>query len=592
MKIFSAWGFILFVITITCFGYSSRPPTRTGAPSIPDNGQTCISCHGSSSSGSLVISNLPNQYESGQKYIITIKLSQSGQRRWGFILTALDKNGKQAGNFANINAKTQIFSSKGRQYIGHTSIGTAAGKENSNTWLLNWTAPRLEVGSISFYASGNAANNNFGISGDNGYKTQVTIEPKLGINTPPVAFTQSVNTTEDTVIAIKLVGADAENDKLTYTVVDQPSKGALSGIIPDLTYKPYSKYNGSDSFTFKVNDGIIDSTKVRIFIFVRSVVNIPNTNLRIKLEMFLGKNKGETITNIELAKLKGKLDVSSANIKNLKGLEYCSNLTQLDLSNNLISDISPLSNLSNLNRLRLEGNPLTTSANPIIQKLKAGGTHVFHDPLTTSGKLTGDVNADNTVNIFDLVIVASQFGQVEDDLKGDLNDDGQVNIFDLVLVAANFGKLLAATPSVMSKIALTADQKHHINSAIEQLKSNTNLSKTEKIVLDILKLIQRETLPIQNQLLPNYPNPFNPETWIPFRLAYDSIVVAKIYDTIGRNIRVINLGYILAGNYIKKNKAIYWDGKTNHGEYASSGTYFYQIEVNGYTETKKMVILK
>ena len=101
-----------------------------------------------------------------------------------------------------------------------------------------------------------------------------------------------------------------------------------------------------------------------------------------------------------------------------------------------------------------------------------------------------------------------------------------------------------------------------------------------------------ERLPTQPQLLANYPNPFNPETWIPFQLAQDSTVTATIYDLTGEQIRVIELGHIPAGNYVESNRAIYWDGKTESGELVSSGTYFYQIEAGDYRAIRKMVILK
>ena len=60
----------------------------------------------------------------------------------------------------------------------------------------------------------------------------------------------------------------------------------------------------------------------------------------------------------------------------------------------------------------------------------------------------------------------------------------------------------------------------------------------------------------------------------------------------GKQIRMIELGYIPAGNYVESSKAIYWDGKTDTGEQVSSGTYFYQIQAGAYTETRKMVILR
>jgi len=167
-----------------------------------------------------------------------------------------------------------------------------------------------------------------------------------------------------------------------------------------------------------------------------------------------------------------------------------------------------------------------------------------------------------------------------------------IHIFDLVIVAGNFGQSLASGPVMISKIQLTTEQKHHIASAIDQLESNSNRSNAEEIALNVLIAILPERLPTQTQLLANYPNPFNPETWIPFKLAHDSTVTAKIYGITGKQIRVIELGHIAAGNYVESSKAIYWDGKTEDGEQVSSGTDFYQIEAGDYTETRKMVILK
>ena len=112
------------------------------------------------------------------------------------------------------------------------------------------------------------------------------------------------------------------------------------------------------------------------------------------------------------------------------------------------------------------------------------------------------------------------------------------------------------------------------------------------MALNVLKAILPERLPTSTQLLANYPNPFNPETWIPFQLSQDAEVRLTVYDVAGQQVRKIDLGHQLAGNYVESNRAIYWDGKTETGEAVSSGTYFYQIQAGDYTETRKMVILK
>ena len=207
-------------------------------------------------------------------------------------------------------------------------------------------------------------------------------------------------------------------------------------------------------------------------------------------------------------------------------------------------------------------------------------------------KLVGDVNGDGSVNIFDLVIAAGSFGKTGSGIMGDVNVDGGVNIFDLVIVAGNFGKSLVAAPSMISKIELTTEQKQHIGLAIDQLESNSNRSNAEEIALNVLKAILPERLPTQTQLLPNYPNPFNPETWIPFELSLDSQVAISIYDVQGQLIRQLELGRVTAGRYIRADLAAYWDGKTENGEAVASGTYFYQLQAGDYIETRKMVILK
>merc|ERR1712072_1593118 len=94
----------------------------------------------------------------------------------------------------------------------------------------------------------------------------------------------------------------------------------------------------------------------------------------------------------------------------------------------------------------------------------------------------------------------------------------------------------------------------------------------------------------------NYPNPFNPETWIPYQIATNSQVELKIYSSSGQLVRTIDLGYQTAGHYVSRQRAIYWDGCNDVGEPIGSGIYFYVLRLDSETEnrifSKKMTIVK
>ncbi|MDP7000110.1 MAG: FlgD immunoglobulin-like domain containing protein, partial [Candidatus Poribacteria bacterium] len=99
-------------------------------------------------------------------------------------------------------------------------------------------------------------------------------------------------------------------------------------------------------------------------------------------------------------------------------------------------------------------------------------------------------------------------------------------------------------------------------------------------------------IPSETQLLPNYPNPFNPETWIPYQLRQPEEVSLQIYEGQGGLVRKLELGWKEAGYYRRTGEAIYWDGRNANGESVSSGVYFYRLQAGDYSQTRKMVILK
>ena len=99
-------------------------------------------------------------------------------------------------------------------------------------------------------------------------------------------------------------------------------------------------------------------------------------------------------------------------------------------------------------------------------------------------------------------------------------------------------------------------------------------------------------VPAKTALLPNYPNPFNPETWIPYHLSDPAEVTLSIYSTDGRLVRTLALGHQDAGIYESKSRAAYWDGRNSVGERVASGLYFYTLTAGDFAATGKMLIMK
>jgi hypothetical protein len=99
-------------------------------------------------------------------------------------------------------------------------------------------------------------------------------------------------------------------------------------------------------------------------------------------------------------------------------------------------------------------------------------------------------------------------------------------------------------------------------------------------------------LPEKLTLLQSYPNPFNPETWLPYRLATDADVSIRIYNANGKLVRTLGLGNQKAGVYVTKESAAYWDGRDEHGEQVAGGVYFYTLQAGQLTATRRMVLMK
>ena len=231
-----------------------------------------------------------------------------------------------------------------------------------------------------------------------------------------------------------------------------------------------------------------------------------------------------------------------------------------------------------------------------LQKFQFGSTTGDSIPagpheirITLEERLTtGDVNRDGVVSILDLILVAQQLGRrVSAGSAVDVNGDGVVSILDLIRVAQGIAQSPAA-PSVGTQSVDAA----MIEAWIAQARLEDDGSLAFKQGIESLERLLASLIPEETALLANYPNPFNPETWIPYQLAESAEVTLTIYDMNGKIVRRLALGHQTAGMYRSRTRAAYWDGRNQLGESIASGLYFYTLTAGEFSATRRMLILK
>ena len=253
-------------------------------------------------------------------------------------------------------------------------------------------------------------------------------------------------------------------------------------------------------------------------------------------------------------------------------------------------------------RASLNGSGITN----VVEGLRSPGEIVISNsisetlagtPLTPPSKSTTtvshaqyDVNKDGTVDNTDAGLVIDALGT--NNARYDVNGDGAVNFLDVVLVFDNRDDNVAGAPTIVGNLKLSAVQIDVIEEQIDLLIATNDRSPAAMRTLIYLQQLLVTARPEKTQLFANYPNPFNPETWIPYELATDTHVRLTIYNTQGVVIRTLQFGHQSAGYYTDRDRAAYWDGRNALGEQVASGLYFYQLETDEMSSLRKMVILK
>ena len=222
--------------------------------------------------------------------------------------------------------------------------------------------------------------------------------------------------------------------------------------------------------------------------------------------------------------------------------------------------------------------------------------------------LASDVDQNGKVDIFDMILVWGHIvngGQFSSHF--DINNDGTIDKEDIIEIAKNLDD-----PADAAAPAITSHKPLNDVLISEKQVSTGNIMvsrKTVQLWLDIIREVDdgsfafkraiatlenllTKTISEKTALLPNYPNPFNPETWIPYQLSKPTEVTVTIHAADGSMVRTLVLGHQPAGVYVHKNHAAYWDGRNALGEPVASGVYFYTLKAGVFAATRKMLIQK
>lgn len=231
----------------------------------------------------------------------------------------------------------------------------------------------------------------------------------------------------------------------------------------------------------------------------------------------------------------------------------------------------------------------------LSEQLRAGWQAALPDiqeQIPVLQTLPWDINNDGIVDIQDLILVSNSFGQEPSQYpKADTNKDGHVDIIDLLIVATHFGESCDAAAASTST-PLFPEYLSQVDEWLTTARLADDGSDIFRQGIAALEHLINTTGPTETALLPNYPNPFNPETWIPYDLAQDAEVHIQIYNLKGESIRRLSIGLQTVGTYRTQSRAAYWDGRNDIGESVASGVYFYTFQAGHFKTTRQMVILK
>ena len=191
-----------------------------------------------------------------------------------------------------------------------------------------------------------------------------------------------------------------------------------------------------------------------------------------------------------------------------------------------------------------------------------------------------------------MVLIAAQIGE-SGPKRGDNNEDGRVNLLDLIMFAVAFGHAAPSTDPQSAEMLMADNIQKWLVDASALEVEDPRLKRGIAVLEELLPEFEAwSPVPTATALLSNYPNPFNPETWIPYQLEKPAKVALAIYDMKGQTVRTLEVGHQPAAVYQSRDRAAYWDGRNQRGETVASGVYFCTLTTGDFTAKRKMLTRK
>ena len=272
-------------------------------------------------------------------------------------------------------------------------------------------------------------------------------------------------------------------------------------------------------------------------------------------------------------------------ITNIAPIAGLTELRELSLDNNGITNIVPVAGLTELRYLSLNNNRITNIV-PVAGLPELRALHLFNNTISDISPLVA------------LSLIGTKWDSTGLDIRWNPLSSASIETHIpamrarwIEVVFGNNAPMIASAPRRLGA-KLSVLERESLQIQMDRLIASGDRSPAALRALRNFQQLLATARPKKTQLLANYPNPFNPETWIPYELAMDTDVRITIYNSNGVVIRSLLLGHQSAGYYTDRERAAYWDGRNAYGEQVASGVYFYQLETDTVSSMRKMVILK